>query len=158
HWLVIVKPDVIKHDTALLRIGGGKNGSAVPAKPAPENIQLAMGSNMVVADLGMIPNQPIIFDNDGKERSEDDLIAYCWNRYIQTSDATWPPRLPMVKSAVRAMDATTEFLASEAGGKTALKHFVVTGGSKRGWTTWLTGVVDPRVSAIIPCVIDVLNV
>ncbi|HLN26713.1 MAG TPA: PhoPQ-activated pathogenicity-related family protein [Gemmataceae bacterium] len=158
HWLVIVKPDVVKHDTALLWIDGGKNGSEPPAKPSAETLYLAKNSNTVVADLRMIPNQPLIFDKDGKQRSEDDLIAYCWNRFMATGDATWLPRLPMVKSAVRAMDAVTEFLASVAGGKVPVSHFVVAGGSKRGWTTWLTGVVDKRVSAIIPIVIDVLNI
>jgi len=159
HWLVIVKPDVVKRDTALLWIDGGKNGSEPPTKPSAETLYLAKNSNTVVADLRMIPNQPLIFDQDGKPRSEDDLICYCWNRFMETGDATWLPRLPMVKSAVRAMDAVTEFLASgAAGGKVPVSHFVVAGGSKRGWTTWLTGVADKRVSAIIPIVIDVLNV
>lgn len=158
HWLVVIKPDVVKHDTAFLWIGGGSNG-----RPAPDNVNLrsvlyAKATNSVVADLGMVPNEPLIFNSDGKARSEDDLIAYCWNKYMDTGDATWIPRLAMVKSAVRAMDAMTELLASDQGGKTALKKFVVAGGSKRGWTTWLTGVVDPRVVAIVPIVIDVVNV
>jgi PhoPQ-activated pathogenicity-related protein len=56
------------------------------------------------------------------------------------------------------MDTVTALLAGEEGGRTAVKKFVVAGGSKRGWTTWLTGVVDPRVVAIVPIVIDVVNV
>src|SRR5207237_2797297 len=91
-------------------------------------------------------------------RTEDDLIAYCWIKYMDTGDATWLPRLPMVKSAVRAMDTVTALLESDKGGKTPIKNFVVAGGSKRGWTTWLTGAVDRRVLAIIPVVIDVGNV
>src|SRR5207237_4443124 len=90
--------------------------------------------------------------------NQDDWIASSYIKFMDTGTPEWLPRLPMVKSAVRAMDAVTEFLASEPGGKTPIKNFVVSGGSKRGWTTWLTGAVDPRVIAIIPIVIDVFNV
>ena len=60
----------------------------------------------------------------------------------------------MTKAAVRAMDTATEFLAKEG---VRLEKFVVSGASKRGWTTWTTGVVDKRVVAIAPLVIDMLN-
>ena len=40
---------------------------------------------------------------------------------------------------------------------TKIEKFVVSGASKRGWTTWTTGGVDDRVEAIIPVVIDLLN-
>jgi PhoPQ-activated pathogenicity-related protein len=158
HWLTIIKPDEIKHDTAFLHLGGGKNGAKAPDRPNPQMVLIAKTTHSVVADLGMIPNEPLVLCGDGKARVEDDLIAACWVKYMETGDATWLPRLPMVKSAVRAMDAVTEFLAGDNGGKTAIRHFVVCGASKRGWTTWLTGAVDKRVTAIIPVVIDVVNV
>ena len=106
----------------------------------------------------MVPNQPLVLNSDGKPRSEDDLLAYGWVKFMDTGDPLWIPRLPMVKSAVRAMDTVTALLASEQGGKADVKTFVVAGGSKRGWTTWLTGAVDKRVVAIVPIVIDVVNV
>jgi len=62
-----------------------------------------------------------------------------------------------VKSGVRAMDAVQEFLASVEGGGLNIEQFVVAGGSKRAWTTWLVGAVDDRVMAIMPLVIDALN-
>ena len=114
--------------------------------------------NTVVAELGQVPNQPLHFA-DSKEagRSEDDLIAYTRIKYIETHDETWLVRLAMVKSGIRAMDAMQEFLATDEAGKQKIERFVVAGGSKRGWTTWLIGAMDKRVVAIIPLVIDALE-
>lgn len=159
HWLIVVKPDVVEHDKALLYIAGGNNRDANP----PNGIDPIWGrtanlTKSVIAELRMIPNQPLEFNGDGKGRSEDDLIAYTWDKVMRTGDLTWSARMPMVKASVRAMDAIQEFLASEEGGRVPVKNFVVCGGSKRGWTTWLTGAVDPRVCAMIPAVIDILNV
>jgi PhoPQ-activated pathogenicity-related protein len=61
----------------------------------------------------------------------------------------------MVKSAVRAMDAVQSFSKQEW--SLGLEKFTVVGASKRGWTTWLTGAVDARAAAIVPIVIDTLN-
>jgi len=60
---------------------------------------------------------------------------------------------------VRAMDAITAFAGSTENGKAGAKveRFIVSGGSKRGWTTWTTAAVDDRVVAIVPYVIDCLN-
>src|SRR5208283_2445393 len=34
HWLVVVKPETVAHDTALLMIGGGKNDGMPPTRPS----------------------------------------------------------------------------------------------------------------------------
>lgn len=158
HWLTIVKPDNATANTALLFISGGGNGNNPPDSASREVVLLAGATQTVIVELKMVPNQTLTFHNDGKQRKEDDLIGYTWDQYIKTGDDTWPAQLPMTKSAVRAMDAVQEFMSSEDGGKFAIEKFVVAGGSKRGWTTWLTGIVDKRVCAIAPIVIDVLNV
>jgi len=161
HWLTVVKPkelNMARAKSAFLIIGGGSHLNEPPKEPSGRVKALAVGTGTVVAELGMVPNQPLTFkDSPERAREEDDLIAYSRNRYMDSGDEEWLVRLAMVKSGVRAMDCLQEFLASEAGGKQKVKQFVVAGGSKRGWTTWLVGLVDPRVVAIAPLVIDALN-
>ena len=156
HSLTIVKPANVQADTALLFIGGGRNGGDERSID-PKLAQVALATGSVVAELGMVPNQPLIFHGDGQPRYEDDLIAYAWAHFLETGDKRWLPRLPMVKSAVRAMDTIQALMASEEGGPLEVKRFVVAGGSKRGWTTWMTAAADRRVAGIMPIVIDMLN-
>jgi PhoPQ-activated pathogenicity-related protein len=158
HWLTIVKPDKTATSKSLLFIGGGNNNNPAPAAISDRLANFALESGSVIAELGQVPNQPLFFtDSKDKARSEDDLIAYTRVKHFSTRDDEWLVRLAMVKSGVRAMDAIQEFLASDAGGKFKIDQFVVSGGSKRGWTTWLVGAVDKRVIAIMPTVIDALN-
>jgi len=93
--------------------------------------------------LGDIPNQPIF------GLREDDLIAHTFLQYIETHEEDLPILFPMVKSVVSTMDMIEKLMG--------IKKYAVTGASKRGWTTWLTAVVDERVFAIIPIVFDNLN-
>ncbi len=159
HWLVIVRPDSVETTKGLLIIGAGANGDDPPAEPSALERGLALSTRSIVGELFMVPNQPLTFVADETQlREEDEAIAYTWDKYLRTGDDKWPMRLPMTKSAVRAMDAMTSFTGSEAGGGLAVEAFVVMGGSKRGWTTWTTAAVDRRVIAIAPVVIDMLNV
>jgi PhoPQ-activated pathogenicity-related protein len=99
--------------------------------------------------------QPLVFADEQKPRSEDEIIAYTWDKFLKGGDDQWPLRLPMTKAAVRALDTITSFCAREG---LTLDGFVVAGASKRGWTTWATAAVDRRVVAIVPMVIDMLNI
>jgi len=158
HWVRIIKPERVTSSIGLLMISGGGNGGPTPPARVDRNLaSLALETGSVVAELGMVPNQPLIFGEGARPRKEDTLIAYTWDKFLDTGDETWPARLPMTKSAVRAMDTVTAFCASPEGGKLRVEKFVVTGGSKHGWTTWTTAAVDSRVIAIVPIVIDMLN-
>ena len=152
HDLQIYEPAEVKYpDIMLLFITGGANRDNNPKfKGAPEGLALAKACGARVAILPQVPNQPLM---DGK--TEDDLIAETLTRYLATKDETLPLLQPMTKSAVKAMDAVQEWVKKE--GKPVPAKFVISGASKRGWTTWLTGAVDPRVVAIAPMVIPTLN-
>lgn len=158
HWLIVVRPTVVTNPHALLLISSGSNPGTLPTGPDSTLRLIATNTRTVVAELKMVPNQPLTFAGETSGRSEDSLIAHNWDKFLRTGDDRWPTRLPMTKAAVRAMDVVTAFCASPAGGGLTVNRFVVTGASKRGWTTWTTAAVDPRVVGIIPMVIDILNV
>ena len=157
HWLTIVKPDKVASSKSLLFIGGGGNGGNPPNSADGNMVGIALATKSVVTELKMVPNQPLTFAGETQGRKEDSLIAYTWDKFLRTGDKKWPARLPMTKSAVRAMDTVTALCGSAEGGGVKVDEFVVAGGSKRGWTTWTAAAVDKRVVAIVPFVIDVLN-
>ncbi|MCI0742241.1 MAG: PhoPQ-activated pathogenicity-related family protein, partial [Gemmataceae bacterium] len=161
HSLIVYKPaEVPDASQALLLIAGGRWRPELEEPPTDQAADLPKEAQIVaslgnylkapVATIRHVPQQPIF---DGL--TEDAAISYTFEQYMKTGDDTWPLLLPMVKSAIRAMDATQEFAREEW--QLDIKRFTVTGASKRGWTTWLTGVMDERVNAIAPMVIDTLN-
>jgi PhoPQ-activated pathogenicity-related protein len=150
HHLLVLRPQAVRYpDFAVLFVTGGSY-NAPNEKDLGLYETVARQAGVITAILNKVPNQPLY---DGK--GEDALIAYTFNQYLKTGDKTWPLLFPMVKSAVRAMDTLQDFARQEFDQQ--LTRFVVSGASKRGWTTWLTGAVDPRVKAIAPMVIDMLN-
>lgn len=157
HWLELYIPKQAESEIALLYVGGGRNGRPAPEFEHSLEATIALQTQSVVGLLGQVPNQKLIFNEDTIERREDRLLAHAWTQFNAHNDPQWIPLLPMVKSVVRAMDAITEITASDEIESPPIKEFVVTGGSKRGWTSWLSAVADERIIAIVPAVFDALN-
>ena len=157
HEMIVFVPEEIKYDGALLFITGGSINDGFPNMAAKDDktsffmASIANKNKAPVVILRQVPYQPLYGG-----LTEDALISYTLNEFRKDKDYSWPLLFPMVKSAVRAMDAVQEFSRERLGRQ--VNRFVVSGASKRGWTTWLTGAVrDKRVVAISPMVIDMLN-
>jgi len=156
HEMTLMIPDILKYNDALLFITGGSVKDGKPnihewTEGLTSSLSHIAKTNMaIVAILWQVPNQPLYDD-----LTEDALISFTLHNYLNDKDLTWPLLFPMTKSAVRAMDVVQQFSKKEI--KRKVEHFVISGASKRGWTTWLTGANDSRVKAIAPMVIDVLN-
>jgi PhoPQ-activated pathogenicity-related protein len=159
HWMAVYVPNTVEHETAFLLIGGGENSELPPKHGSTLLAQMAVQTKSVTARILNVPNQPLIFkaDKEQRQRVEDDILAWCWARYLTNEDPKWLTLLPMTKSAVRAMDTVSAFCKILPDKSVTVNKFVVSGMSKRGWTTWLSAAADKRVVAIAPQVIDLLN-
>lgn len=161
HWVSVVVPKNTAFDTGMMWIGGGSKSSKMPEQPNELILQTALGTNSIVAEIHNVPFQPLVFENDTfGERYEDAIIAYGWRKFLEAGakdeDAIWLARLPMTKAVKLAMDVVSEIAKEKHA--IDLDKYVVAGASKRGWTTWTTAAVDDRVVAMVPIVIDLLNI
>ncbi len=155
HELRLIVPHDLRHPTAMVHVRGGKVG--VPFQPTdPILIGTSVASGTILAELSLIPVQPLQFVPEEKQRSEDAIVAYTWKKFLETKEAAWPLHLPMAKAIVRSMDCVQDYCRSQ---KIAHpENFVLMGESKRAWASWLTASSDPRILAIVPIVCDFLNV
>lgn len=148
HEVTVVEPPKLRHPgEVILVVTGDRTESDLWEAKA-----LAEHSGMAVATLDRIPNQPLW------DLREDALIAYTFERFLDTGDGDWPLLFPMTKAVLRSMDAL-QALAARGGTAWKAKRFIITGMSKRGWTTWLAAASgDKRITGIAPMIYDNLNI
>jgi PhoPQ-activated pathogenicity-related protein len=95
-------------------------------------------------------------DPSQKGRTEDPLLAWAFKIFHdEPSNTEAIPLLPMAKAAFQGMRAAQDYINNQL--KVAdIEGWVVAGASKRGWTTWMTGVAQcstcVKVLGIMPLV------
>ncbi len=158
HYVDIIIPKQTTSSTGIIFIDGGEKSEDYFRLDA-QSIQNAIKTEAVIVNVSNIPFQPLNFLSSEQDSfEEDDLIAFAWNKFLKQGakqkDVEWLPRFPMTRAIVRAMDLAQEIVLQN---DIVFKDFVVSGASKRGWTAWTTAAVDRRVKAVVPMVIDMLN-
>ncbi|MCD8457083.1 PhoPQ-activated pathogenicity-related family protein [Xylella taiwanensis] len=161
HNVVLHVPDDVLPQQALVIASNGTRyaGNGGMAARPPDDLseilgEIARRTHITIVEVSDIPNQYLTYADDGHARREDESVAHGWSLFMQSPDTrqTLPLHVPMAIAITRAMD-----LAQRELPQLSLKHFAVTGSSKRGWAAWLTAIADDRVNAIIPSVTDILN-
>ena len=158
HYVDIIIPKQTTSSTGIMFIDGGEKSEDYFRLDA-QSIENAIKTEAVIVNVSNIPFQPLNFLSSEQDSfEEDDLIAFAWNKFLKQGakqkDVEWLPRFPMTRAIVRAMDLAQEIVLQN---DIVIKDFVVSGASKRGWTAWTTAAVDRRVKAVVPMVIDMLN-
>ncbi|MBE2321254.1 PhoPQ-regulated protein, partial [Solirubrobacter sp. CPCC 204708] len=169
----IAQPALWKHDVAiyvpkdalpkralLISTNGTRNPEPGKAPEAASELtsqdlaMIATRSRTVVVALSDIPNQYLTFGDDGRSRREDDSVAHTWARFLEAPEQrkTMPFHVPMSAAIARAMTLAELELRD-----LHIHRFVLAGASKRGWASWHALIADRRVEAVVPIVIDILN-
>ena len=162
HKLLIYLPKEVFFNQALLYVNAGYNMNKkgkeefMTSKEKVDFIKIASTNKAVVIEVQDVPNQFLLMSDEPKK--EDQILAYTYKKVMESplENAYLAGHLPMVKAAIKAMDATQDILKKDH--NIDIESFILAGASKRGWAVWLTALEDQRVSGIILIVIDILNV
>ena len=162
HQVAVVVPKKLTvKNVSISVMTGGCIGDAPPTL-TDEYLEvadkLAHNTGAIAVVIYQIPNCPVVFPSDPelRKRGEDALIAWAWYQYLEdpAHDPEWLPRLPMTKAGFQCMRAVEEW--SKGQNIADLQGWIVSGASKRGWTTWMVGAATcascPRILGIAPLV------
>ena len=143
--------------TALVLISGGERpGETLRTSPGSMATGLSLLFCRPVVEVRQVPNQPLRFTGESVDRKEDSLLARSMSLAVSDPQGQWPLHNAMVKAVIRSLDSVQAF-SKEQPGLGVIEDFALLGSSKRGWTAWLVAAHDPRIRALVPVSIDMLN-
>lgn len=157
--IYIPKNPILEHAVLFINNGTRYVSSGKPFKQSDMSksalTELANNTSSIIISISDIPNQYLVYQDDKVERREDVNVARSWTLFMNDPKnlPVMPLHIPMTAAASQAMTLAEHELT-----EWKINKFIVSGMSKRGWTTWLAAIADTRVEGIIPFVIDILGV
>jgi PhoPQ-activated pathogenicity-related protein len=157
---IYIPTDAIRHRALLVT----NNGISIPApgkSSAPPTdfteatlLEIARKSRTIVISVSDVPNQYLTYTDDQVPRREDSSVAHSWQLFLKAPESNpfMTLHLPMAATVVKTVDLAQAELKDWQ-----IDTFVATGTSKRAWAVWLAAIADSRINAIVPFVIDILN-
>lgn len=139
HNVDIYIPETAKEHHALVVVNNGINydkGVQITGKPGdfPQETlaSIARDTNTIVISVSDIPNQYLTFQDDKKPLKEDESVSRSWALFMEAPEQRelMPLNIPMVTALSQAMRLAKKELT-----QWNINSFIITGISKRGWTT-----------------------
>ncbi|WP_455285651.1 PhoPQ-activated pathogenicity-related family protein [Cupriavidus necator] len=161
HEVTLYIPDHALRQRALVIVNNGSRYSLEGATrtlatdfPAQTLADIAQATKTVVVSVEDVPNQALVYADDGKARTEDASVAHSWSLFMTAPHArpTMSLHIPMAATVSRALTLAQRELAS-----LGIHRFIVSGISKRAWSSWLATIADPRIDAVVPFAMDLLD-
>ncbi len=152
HWLTVIVPKQRVKDIGMLVLTNGFSTPETPMSEIPPYfISLAVSSKSVVAILEGFPRDKVGIYKTPTQVTNLELPEFAsWSlkQYFETHDPSWIVFCPLVKTVVRAMDATQDLLLKNLRSEIPLKEFVLCADTPY-FVPWLVPPVDNRVIGLI---------
>jgi len=143
HKVIYLEPQPVGSSLVFLTAGGF--GPGEPNATFKYIAGASAISGVPVAILTNVPNTPPGLD-------ESTLLVMSNVEAVKTGDPQRSLLYPMAQAYIKAISLVEKLSSTNPSG------FVISGGSKRGWTVWVVARHDPRVVALVPRSFNVANI
>ncbi|MDQ7978120.1 PhoPQ-activated protein PqaA family protein [Paraburkholderia sp. SARCC-3016] len=155
-----VPPDAMRERALLVVNGGTRHDQSGEDAARPHDFAhdvlatIACETRTAVVVIHDVPNQNLVYTDDGRARAEDDSVAHSWALFLDdpARRPTLPLNVPMVAAISRAMSLAERELSA-----LGIRAFTISAVSKRAWASWLAVIADTRIDAIVAFAADILD-
>lgn len=85
HWVIVIKPNRVVGKTSLIFIDGSYHTRSMPETLPEELVKGAILADSTVFVIKHVPFQPVRFAGEDRNRVEDQILAFTWDRFLKNT-------------------------------------------------------------------------